>query len=413
MKRLLLFELLLLILATTFESDSPPGWFQQVLPVNDQINDIFFLDSLTGWVVTQGGNSDTARIMKTTDSGNSWTVQIDSLFNIAVIQFTDNNTGYAAGGNGRAKFLKTTNGGILWTVTTPFGSSISDVKDIFYVNNDTGWFCSDDPAAGGIYKTTNGSLNWVLQASSTYQPKKLFFINKDTGWAGSADWKLYRTTNGGTNWSLQFTFTQQINDIFFFNQFIGVTSSGFSYRTTDGGFNWSQVNDGGIELSFVDDSVGWAGSNFNKVMKTSNGGGSWFRQTSPIFENPSTFGIETLKAWAGGSGLIKTTDGGGPPVGITQIGTEIPTEYKLFQNYPNPFNPKTIIRYNVRRQTSNVKLIVFDLQGKQVEELVNQKQNPGTYEVDFTGDKLSSGIYFYSLIIDGKVEDTKRMILIK
>ncbi|MCI0450132.1 MAG: hypothetical protein L0Y79_10190, partial [Chlorobi bacterium] len=57
MKRLLFFELLVLFLATTFESDSPPGWFQQTLPVSDVINDIFFLDSLTGWVVTQGGNN--------------------------------------------------------------------------------------------------------------------------------------------------------------------------------------------------------------------------------------------------------------------------------------------------------------------------------------------------------------------
>jgi hypothetical protein len=56
---------------------------------------------------------------------------------------------------------------------------------------------------------------------------------------------------------------------------------------------------------------------------------------------------------------------------------------------------------------------VFDIQGKELETPVNQKQNAGTYEVTFDGSKYSSGIYFYSLIVDGKLIDTKKMIMIK
>ncbi len=65
------------------------------------------------------------------------------------------------------------------------------------------------------------------------------------------------------------------------------------------------------------------------------------------------------------------------------------------KNFPNPFNPKTIINYvipsNVKRQTSNVKLIIYNSLGKQITALVNRKHNAGSYSVEFNGDGLTSG----------------------
>jgi hypothetical protein len=71
---------------------------------------------------------------------------------------------------------------------------------------------------------------------------------------------------------------------------------------------------------------------------------------------------------------------------------------------------------NVKGQTSNVKLVIFDIQGKQITELVNQKQSAGTYGVDFSGSGLSSGVYFYKLTLTSAKEvftQTKRMLLVK
>ncbi len=102
--------------------------------------------------------------------------------------------------------------------------------------------------------------------------------------------------------------------------------------------------------------------------------------------------------------------------GIKQIGTEIPKQYSLEQNYPNPFNPKTIIRFdvtsNVKSQTSNVKLVVYDALGKEIAVLVNEQLQPGTYEVDFDGSNFASGLYYYKLIA-GDFTETKKMVLIK
>lgn len=110
-------------------------------------------------------------------------------------------------------------------------------------------------------------------------------------------------------------------------------------------------------------------------------------------------------------------------IGINQISSEIPVEYSLSQNYPNPFNPETKIKYSVAK-FSDVKLVVYDILGRKITELVNEKQAPGTYEILFDASSeqmrsLASGIYFYRLTVEdplrrtGNFTDTKRMILIK
>jgi len=89
----------------------------------------------------------------------------------------------------------------------------------------------------------------------------------------------------------------------------------------------------------------------------------------------------------------------------------IPEIFSLFQNYPNPFNPTTTIKYQIP-EISIVTLKVYDVLGSEVATLVNEKRLAGTYEVEFDGNGLLSGIYFYHLRAGSFVE-TKKMILIK
>lgn len=104
-------------------------------------------------------------------------------------------------------------------------------------------------------------------------------------------------------------------------------------------------------------------------------------------------------------------------IGIKNISTSAVSEYLLFQNYPNPFNPKTKLKFQIKNNC-NVVLNVFDVLGKEVATLVSEKLKTGIYEVEFpeallSKNKLSSGIYFYSLYIDNRLVDTKKMVLIK
>jgi hypothetical protein len=88
-----------------------------------------------------------------------------------------------------------------------------------------------------------------------------------------------------------------------------------------------------------------------------------------------------------------------------------PGNYTLEQNYPNPFNPSTNIKYELPKN-SFVKIVVFDMLGREVEALVNEKLSPGSYSIDWNASQYPSGVYFYRLTTEG-FSETKKMILLK
>ena len=85
--------------------------------------------------------------------------------------------------------------------------------------------------------------------------------------------------------------------------------------------------------------------------------------------------------------------------------------FNLDQNFPNPFNPTTTISYEIAKE-GFVKLLVYNILGKEISNLVNEVQSPGKYEVKFDGRNLSSGIYFYQLNA-GNYSATKKLMLMK
>ncbi|MCX6164640.1 MAG: T9SS type A sorting domain-containing protein [Ignavibacteriae bacterium] len=113
--------------------------------------------------------------------------------------------------------------------------------------------------------------------------------------------------------------------------------------------------------------------------------------------------------------------------GISKINSNIPDKFSLSQNYPNPFNPSTTIKFQITPVLSSphvlgggpfMTLKVFDILGKEVATLVNEKLKPGEYEVQFSNNQLTnvqlpSGVYFYSLFADGNLIDTKKLVLLK
>ncbi|MEO8665378.1 MAG: SBBP repeat-containing protein [Ignavibacteria bacterium] len=98
--------------------------------------------------------------------------------------------------------------------------------------------------------------------------------------------------------------------------------------------------------------------------------------------------------------------------GVTETFYLNDPNFKLYQNYPNPFNPKTAINYYLSSE-SYVKIKIYNSLGKEIKTLTDNKENDGNHSLNFEGNDLPSGIYLYSLIVNGNLIDTKRMLLIK
>ena len=444
------FAILVFIIGFNFRDAPPPsGWYQQFMPNlgGRQISDIFFLDSLTGWAVTPFvTQNDTTYVLKTTNGGDNWFIQFTGTGQFVGrnrIYFINTNTGFTCGNdhfNGSTKITKTTNGGYNWfSLNDPTTAVFNDMS---ILNEDTMWLVSNSSfSTGGVFFTSNGGQSWTQQFSGgTQNPNHIYMFNRNIGFItnSSAGLKqIYTTSNSGQNWTL-LNNNESFTDIYFIDSLTGFRSYGTMKKTTDGGFNWqSQImpHGGNIitstvkKFSSVNRDTLW--SNGGEILwnttdsrdilyRTTNGGQNWLFQipdTSMPYRNLSyiTF-TDKMHGWSyallntgvhtvcGGSDTFYTR--------IKEVSKSVPVRHKLFQNYPNPFNPQTNINYEISK-SSFVKLVVYDIAGKEVKTLVDQNKPPGEYKIEFDGSGLSSGVYFYSLTVDGKVIDTKRMVLLK
>ncbi|RPI17435.1 MAG: T9SS C-terminal target domain-containing protein [Ignavibacteriae bacterium] len=376
--------------------------------------------------------------------------------------FLDINTGWVC--CEQYKIFKTTNGGQNWAGQSDVNDPM--LFDIFFINQNTGWSCGN---YGFVRKTTNGGTNWVDSAYTGVPNMGLWFTDVNTGYMASMN-KAFKTTNAGNSWTQIFSCSGYVQDVFFPVSSTGMTgyicgnygpggNAGAINKTTNAGLNWSQLPVGTITtvnaLYFVNALKGWAGIWNGTILFTTNGGSNWTSQTtgssdcinSLVFINDNTgwasavngkiyvttnsgvnwtqqvsttslplYSIKVFPdghGWAFGQGgiVLYTTNGGGIMVNAKKIGHEIPKEFSLMQNYPNPFNPVTNIKYHLPNN-SDVKIIIYDISGKEIEVLINDKQNAGIYEVEWNAGNYSSGVYFYKISAGNYVE-SKKMVLIK
>jgi len=434
---LLYLSILIFIIAFNFSDNPTGGWQQQFMPdLNGaSITDITFVDSLTGFAVTSrsSGNS---YILKTTNGGDNWNINFTHGVSFVTIQFVDFNIGFT---NAFQKIFKTTNSGLNWNAINLPGDLFGD--DMFVLNEDTIWLAQSLGGFGGLFRTTNGGINWTQQFSGNPNPEKVYMFNKDIGFI-SAGSNLLKTTNSGISWIL-IPGAGGFLDIYFADSLTGwktflEKNDSHMQKTTNGGLNWQdQVipNNANFVFSQIgrfsnvnNDTIWGVGGNYiingvvrGVIFKTTNGGNTWGFQIPDTSINIYVYSFDQFinknTGWCYSS--IRTgvhTSTGGDSVtlytGIKSINTEIVHDFELYQNYPNPFNPKTIINYELRI-TNYVEIRIYNVSGIEVKVLVKEKQNSGNYTIQFDGSGLSSGIYFYSLFIDGERVDTKKMVLVR
>ena len=179
----------------------------------------------------------------------------------------------------------------------------------------------------------------------------------------------------------------------------------FVYLEFDkGGYPYDCTSEVPVLLTPKDKYFLQSKSNMSNTIVTSsaNAGESYY------FENESWHDLHDFDSTA--NFCIKVLTNYVPTTSI-EMQTNSPDKFKLFQNYPNPFNPSTNITFELN-QESKVKLVIYNIQGKIITTLLNEKLSADNYSINWTPNFISSGIYIYRLTINDK-SVSKKCVFIK
>ncbi|MEP7145631.1 MAG: YCF48-related protein, partial [bacterium] len=393
----------------TKSSNGGNSWIQVSRSIsNNLLWSVVFPDINTGFITWSGV------IMKTTNSGEIWkSIYYDSSHYFNRITFVNNQTGWTTSGQ---ILNKTTDGGLSWNLQNM--NQPGSIEGIEFKNSNTGWL-TVEPSGFGYYavKTTNGGENWISFYAYNYHLDNVEIYSFDDLNIGIvANNVSLVTSNGGLNW-------QSFPNTYSFNSSSrddgnNLYACNFNqvYKSTDFGRTWqlisNSIQNSVTIIKMVDSNTGYLAGLRGSLLKSTNGGISWVTQNSMIGTQIRSIAVADTNCWVVGDGgiILSTAKGGTIISGITQ-NNSLSTDFLLFQNYPNPFNPSTKIQYSLPNN-SYVTLKVYNIIGREMQTLVSKEQRSGNYEIEFSGNNLPSGVYFYRLEASNFVQ-TKRMVLIK
>ena len=344
-----------LLIITVFLSISINAqWIYQNTNINGVNTEIFFIDSLTGYI---GGNTAFGvdeYILKTTDGGSNW-IKYSLMGNPTSIFFINSDIGFCTT-QGQNHIYKTVNAGATWEVN--YSDSLS-IWNIYFFNDTLGWAVAGDFWKEGIVlKTTDQGNHWQQNFLSTMNSlRAIKMLNASVGFiVGGHPSKIWKTENGGNNWYLIFQdppgiSVEYLNDIAFLNDSIGFAVGSKLLKTSDGGEHWEELTLPIVIYYSVAtyNNKCWIiaqGFNYSHILFTNDYGLNWIPIISPILSQKSYFINDTLGWFCGyGNNVLKTYSGGLTTITYpsipnlihpnqNQINVHIPVEFEWTeQNY--------------------------------------------------------------------------------
>lgn len=411
-------------------------------PIDDNLTDIKFINKNIGFAGGENG------IYKSVDGGISWE---QKLFvpnsNSGMLALSKNENIWYVKFNSIYKSIdlgETWQNTVLSANSQLYGgiSFYDDNLGIIYSVAEENIPGSDIYSTKYNYITVDGGINWKpILVDSVFSdipfhkvkftdPEHLFAIGRNGLWVSKDSSKTWHSI-----YSVDYFYTGYSFD--FYDSITGILSFGYtkSLFTIDGGQTWKEFEKPkGISIN---DCVIIGPSYDNEVIRVLEAGDNgilnyyYFNIDGEVtyskqlasFTNSSLNKIEVNieeqfpNIWIGSNNFnIIYREYEKLPTDLKEIDNQILDKFSLSQNYPNPFNPVTTIGYTIptdmRYEYQDVRLVIYDILGREVAILVNQRQKPGNYIVNFDAASLSSGIYYYQLKTDSFVQ-TKKMILLK
>lgn len=300
----------LLIIALAFMlSSNAQTWGTQSSLITDNINGLTFSKSInTGFAVASGG-----RILKTTNSGNTWVLQNSGTVNdLYGVSFSNNimDTGYIVGDSGIV--LMTTNGGSNWSKLV--SGTTEQLNDISLKGGE-GFIVGDN----GVILRVSGTIITTLNSNTTNNLYGVHMLDKTTAAVAGGVFltsTLLVTYNSGNVWTPIATgATRQLNDVYYANDSTAfvVGNAGIILKTTNYGANWTTQSVGPVSnmnaVYFVSNDSGYIAGEGGTLLRTVNGGTTWTASTSATTStlNDVTF-TDQYRGYAAGNGgaIIRT-----------------------------------------------------------------------------------------------------------
>lgn len=378
-------------------------------------------------------------VFLSTNNGVNWTQVNNGLTNLTVYSLLYLGTNLFAGTEGGGVFLSTNNG-TNWTAVNN-GLTNQIVHSLASIG--TNIFAAT--YGGGVFLSTNNGGNWnaVNTGLTNLNTYSLFSVETNL-FVGTYSGTVFLSTNYGGNWTSVSTGLNTTNTITSFwvsnNYIYAAVHNGGVYRRLLSEII-SLAPSAPTLLSPVNNSIGisltptlfWnavTNATSYSTQVSTNTGFTNIIDSATVTTNQRQIpsGKLSLAATYYWRVNAKNTNGTSSwsdvwnfttlVTGIQKQGSEIPDDSKLYNNYPNPFNPETNIRFDIPK-SAMVRLSIYDMLGKEIEVLVNEKMEGGSYNIKWDAKNLSSGVYYCKLVVSssdgfGQVfSEVKKMLLLK
>ncbi|MFC1733585.1 YCF48-related protein [candidate division KSB1 bacterium] len=407
-----LFIILITLLAI---NETEAQWITQNSGTTKHLNSVYFINTNIGYAV-----GDSGVILTTIDGGMNWTAQNSGTnMDLHSVYFCNFSNGVCVGDIGA--IIKTTDGGINWVPSIL--DSNSTLTSVQFTSDSIGYVVGHQPDIGiswnaFVYKTLDGGGSWDVNFITPGFLESIHFPSIDTGYAVGrkpligAPAMMIKTTNNGSNWTVtEYNFISEgFYSVYFTENETGYCAgeswpSGIDapqlFKTIDGGITWTQLSLGHFKINslyFSNNNKGygvgyniWGGG--GTTLKFLNGGQNWNCQDSNLHSGllDVHFPIVDTGYIVGRNGIIlKTTNGGGSPVGIN----DLPSEINSVAVFPNPTS--TTITFKI---TSEGYLSIYNNNGQQIlqQEISEQNRN-----IDIS--ILARGNYFFKVASEKGVQ---------
>jgi photosystem II stability/assembly factor-like uncharacterized protein len=388
----------------------------------DTLSSVYFASSTIGFIV-----GDSGVVFKTTNGGNSWNLISANIYGKLRSVYMESPSKITACGND-GLILFSSDGGNSFTYQVSTSNNFNQLT--FSPSSSLGWAVGD---IGTYAKRTAVTTTACIGSGTVKSPYPFYSFYADSrtdmlylaseilagggGIAGTITKigfyvdSLYSTqTLTGFTVKLKNTtssFITGFTDLGWTTVYSGsytVTGIGQMFIDLQTPFNYIQGNNLLVEVCY--DNSAYSSNTF---VRSTNAPNMTFNGRQDLYSGNGCTDINTGSLMSARPNLCFFTS---VISGNQNQHSNVPKDFKLYQNYPNPFNPMTKIKFDVPK-SSFVTLKIYDILGKEVALLVNEKLQPNSYAIDFNASGLNSGVYFYQLTVDNAPFAIKKMLFIK